>query len=126
MQATFARQAPSAPRNGISRKFDVRGTISTIKHGEYITMLFDISEDAADAVRKMNDAGSGMVNGEKPTIRRLEGGNLIDRPHPPLEVRTVFEENRLVLDFEPGKRGYVVSDGFEGKGHVEAEIVSAP
>lgn len=105
-----------------SVKYDVEGSISTITYGDFITMVFDLHEKGENSVRSMKEAGSGKISDKLQTLRRVEGGSLIDKPHPPLVVKAEFQDSRLKLNFEPGKRGYIVNDGFEGRGSVLATM----
>jgi len=109
---------------GITKNFDVSGSLSTLTHGDFVTIFFDIHGVGQETARKSKEAGSGKTGTAKPVLNRIEGGSLIDRPHPPLQVFMSENDGRLRLEFKPGKRGYVISDGFEGSGTVEAELMS--
>ena len=111
---------------GTTTKFKVKGQVSVMRYDRLATVIFDMHEDAAEPKRFMKDVGSGLITNEKPIISRIEGGNFIDRPHPPLQVSGKITDRKLSLTFTPGKRGYVVSDGYEGRGFIEAELVEQP
>jgi hypothetical protein len=107
---------------GISRKFDLDGEIYAMRHGDLFSLVLSISEKSGVTNRRLFETVSGTLNEEKPSIRRVEAAELYDRPHPPLVVTVKFEGGQLLLEMKPGKRDYVVSDGFEGKGTVTAEL----
>lgn len=106
---------------GMTKKFDVGGTVGVLKNGNHISFFFRIQEKVEDPVRRMYETGSGTLDKKMPEISRLEAGDLIDRPHPPLRVEAKFDGDWLELDFMPGKRGYIVNDGFEGRGNLKAK-----
>ncbi|NNE66888.1 MAG: protease complex subunit PrcB family protein [Pyrinomonadaceae bacterium] len=109
---------------GLTRKYGVEGILSVSRFGEFVTISFDVKGTGDEASRKMRDIGSGKMDEKMPELLRIEGGNLIDRPHPPLQVDTDFGENVVKMKFTPGKRPYIVNDGFEGKGWLEAKLIS--
>ncbi len=108
---------------GMTKSFEVTGNISILKFGEHMTMFFDLSEKGGGS-RMLFEAASGTTRAASPAITRLEAGKLIDKPHAPFMVKAGFENGRLELIFTPGKRSYVVSDGFEGKGVIKASMIS--
>ncbi len=104
---------------GMSKSFEVSGSISVLKFGEHMSMFFDLSEKGG-GTRMLFEAASGATKSNSPAITRLEAGKLIDKPHPPFMIKAGFDGEQMELIFSPGKRSYVVSDGFEGKGTVTA------
>lgn len=110
---------------GINKKFGASGTIGVMRFGEYATLAFDLTGKAGESNRKLNEIASGTVIGEKINISRLEAGNFIDGPHPPLIASGILAKEKLSLEFVSGKSDYAVSDGFTGSGKIEAaEIVN--
>jgi hypothetical protein len=105
---------------GIRKNFRPEGTIRVLKWGGYVTFIFDLKGTGDAANRILSEYASGKLNGDQARLNRLEAGNFIDRPHPPLKVFAEFEGDKLSMKFTPGKRGYVVNDGFEGSGKLEA------
>lgn len=105
---------------GRQTKFQAGGEICVMKFGEYITFAFNLSGKGNEANRRLNEMVSGKISESFATITRLEAGNFMDKPHPPLIVSVAFEANKLSMKFEPGKRDYIVNDGYEGRGSLEA------
>lgn len=103
--------------------FEPQGEIQVFTADGFVTFIFNLSGKGEAAERKLNEIASGNLSGGKVEVRRLEGGNFIDQPHPPLVIGGTISETKLSLTFEPGKREYVISDGFEGRGKLEAEKV---
>ncbi len=101
--------------------FAAVGTVGVIKYDDHVTFIYDLKEKANEVSKKLNEAASGQMKGDSSAIiQRLEAGDFMYRPHPPLIVAVNFEGNKLSMKFEPGKRDYVVNDGFEGRGSLEA------
>lgn len=109
---------------GRSTKFGIVGTIGLLQHENLVSLFFDLKEQKEDQQRVLDDIGSGNFAGDAVQMRRIEGGNFIDRPHPPLGVSGTIADGEMVLSFRPGKRPYIVSDGFEGRGELKAELIT--
>lgn len=105
---------------GIDKKFGASGTIGVMRFGEYATLAFDLTGKADESSRKLNEMASGAFDGEKINIARLEAGNFIDGPHPPLMASGILAKEKISLTFESGKSDYTVRDGFTGSGIIEA------
>ncbi len=103
--------------------FQPQGKIQVLTADNFVTLFFDLSGKGEAAERKLNEIASGNLNGGKIELARLEGGSFIEKPHPPLVIKGTLSDAKLSLTFEPGKRDYVISDGFEGRGKLEAEKV---
>ena len=108
---------------GREENFQPQGEIQVFTADGFVTFIFNLSGKGEASGRKVNEIASGSLSGGKVEVRRLEGGNFIDQPHPSLIISGTISETKLSLTFEPGKRDYVVSDGFEGRGKLEAEKV---
>ncbi len=106
---------------GRETKFEPQGTIEVLTSNDVVTLIFNLTGKGND--KKLNEIASGNLKSGKADLSRLEAGNFLDRPHPPLIVSGTISAEKLVLTFEPGKRDYVVNDGFEGRGKLEAEKV---
>ena len=111
---------------GITKRFEVGGEVKVIQFENFVTMYFSVVGTGNEQIRAMQESGSGSLDGKLPGISRLEGGSLIDRPHPPLQAMVMISEAALSIDFVPGKRDYVVNDGFTGKGKIKAEKILSP
>lgn len=105
---------------GRQTKFEAVGNIKMMKHNEFVTFLFGLNGKGNEKNRSLNEMSSGMIENNSAKISRVEAGSFIDRPHPPLQVSVNMEGNKLSMKFEPGKRDYVISDGYEGSGSLEA------
>jgi hypothetical protein len=106
---------------GRETKFEAQGTIEVLTSGDFVTLIFNLTGKGSD--KKLNEIASGNLKSGKVDLTRLEAGNFLDRPHPPLIVSGTISAEKLSLTFEPGKRDYVVNDGFEGRGKLEAEKI---
>ncbi len=105
---------------GMQKKFAPQGTIGVLSYGEYVTMIFNLTGKAGENKRRLFETVSGVLQGEKINLGRIEAGDFIDRPHPFLLANGTFSGDKLSLLFVPGKRDYVVNDGFSGGGKLEA------
>ncbi len=102
-------------------KFEPQGIVQILTTENYVTLILNLSGKGKASERKLNEIGSGSLKNGKIDLPRLEAGNFIDLPHPPLVVSGTISDEKISLTFEPGKRDYVVSDGYEGRGKLEAE-----
>ena len=107
---------------GRETKFDATGEVRVMKFNDLVTFSFNLKGVDNESGRILNELASGSLKENSATINRLEAGNFIDRPHPPLDVSVSFTENKLTMKFEPGKRNYIVNDGFVGRGSLEAVL----
>ncbi len=105
---------------GRQKKFDADGTIGVLNFGKYFTVVFNLGGKAGENGRKLNETVSGALNGKKLSLPRVEAGDFIDRPHRFLIADGIFSKEKLSLQFKSGEPEYVVSDGFEGSGKIEA------
>lgn len=105
---------------GIDKKFGAAGTIGVLQFGKHVTLLFDLTGKASESKRRLNEVVSGTSDGEKINPARLEAGNFIDGPHPPLTVAGMIGKEKLSLTFESGINDNHVRDGFSGSGKIEA------
>ena len=105
---------------GMEQSFNSAGTVTMWKLGGHLTMAFDLKEAADTGNRKLLEAASGRLQGSKIAIQRLETGGFIDRPHPQMIVSGEIHDDKLDMSFSPGKRNYVINDGFEGRGKLTA------
>lgn len=101
-------------------KFEPTGTIKVLRSGDYATLIFNVREDLEASQRKLIDVTSGTLKNDKGDFARLEAMNFIENPHPPLVVSGTISGDKLSLEFKPGKRNYIVNDGFVGSGKLEA------
>ncbi len=105
---------------GMQKKFAAQGTIGVFSFGEYVTLIFNLTGKAGENKRRLFETVSGVMQGEKINLGRIEAGDFFDRPHPFLVANGTFSGNKLSLLFAPGKRDYVVNDGYTGGGKLEA------
>jgi hypothetical protein len=105
---------------GMQKKFEPKGTIKVLHSGENVTMLFDLEGKENVGQFKTTDLASGKLNDGKVVLPRLEAATLIAQPHPPFIVSGNISNEKMSLSFEKGKRSFVVNDGYEGTGKLEA------
>lgn len=100
-------------------KFEPQGTIRVFRHGDYATLFFGLEAKDKENLKTV-DIASGKVSGGNLKLARLEAMSLIEQPHPPFVVSGTISDEKITLNFSKGKRNYVVNDGFEGSGKLEA------
>lgn len=105
---------------GRQTTFQAGGDIQMMQSGDFITINFDLIGTGDAKGRRLNEMGTAKISSETGTINRIEAGDFLDRPHPPLKVFIKIEGDKLSMKFTSGRRDYVVSDGFEGSGDLEA------
>lgn len=105
---------------GRTVKFEPEGKIHVLTSGDHLTLIFELTDRDGQSGRKLDEIASGTLRDGKAALERVEAGDFIERPHPPLVVSGTVSADNLALAFEPGKRDYVVNDGFEGRGKLTA------
>lgn len=105
---------------GMQEKFEVQGTIKVLQSDDFSTLLFDLEGKGDANQRKTNDIASGSLSNGKINLPRLEAMALIEQPHPPFVVSGTISNDKLSLSFEKGKRSFIVNDGYEGSGKLDA------
>ncbi len=83
-----------------------------MSYGNFVTLMFDLTGTANQRQRKLNETASGLINSEKINLTRIEGGNIIDKPHAAFAANGILSADKLSLRFEPGKTEKAVRDGF--------------
>jgi len=111
---------------GIRKTIVPEGTVGVIKSADFVTFIFKIEAKGTQSGRKLDEICSGKMSKFDADILRFAGGDFIDRPHPPFKVYVDISENKLTMRFVPDKRDWVVSDGFEGRGNLEATKENKP
>lgn len=104
-------------------KFEPKGTIKVFRHGDYATLHFDLEAKDKENLKTV-DIASGKISGGDIKLPRLEAMSLIEQPHPPFVVSGTISDEKMSLSFGKGKRSFVVNDGFEGSGKLEAVKVN--
>ncbi len=107
---------------GRLKTFAADGTIKILTFGDYVTAIFNLTGKAGENRRTLNEIASGTLINGKINLTRVEAGDFIDRPHPFLTVAGSFSSDKLSLSFSPGKRDYVVNDGYAGGGKLVAVV----
>ncbi len=100
--------------------FVVTGSVKVMRHGDLVTFLSIIAA-STDQRRELTETVSAVKSDAVWIADRMEAGNFLERPHPPLRIKATFEGNWLKMAFEPGKRDYVVNDGYTAKGEIAAK-----
>jgi hypothetical protein len=117
MSGFFSVSGGFAPSD---RTIVVAGVIDVMRHGDLVTFLL-IDATSADMRRELLETVSAAYSGSVWIADRMEAGSFLERPHPPLRIKATFEGNWLKMTFEPGKRAYVVNDGYIAKGEIAAK-----
>lgn len=105
---------------GRRKQFTANGTISVLTFGEYITAWFDLKGIGTEEKRRLFAMASGTLKNGNIELARLDAGSFVDSPRPPYSVKGILKIKNLSLNFEPLPTN--VSDGYEGKGSLEAEM----
>lgn len=109
---------------GRSDTYQLAGKLQITRLGNLVTVGFAIVSTGTSRERSLRDAATGVVQNNSFEISRMSRGSLVDPPTDDMRVSGKFiDANRLGLDLATG--GPVVPDGFEGRGSVEAQLVTA-
>jgi len=109
---------------GRSETYPLTGKIQITRLGDLVTVGFAAVGAGASRERSLRDVATGVMADNSFGISRMSRGSLVDPPTGDLRVTGKFlEGNRLTLDLDTG--GAIVPDGYQGKGTLEAQMVSA-
>ena len=109
---------------GRSDTYSLAGKLQVTRLGDLVTVGFAVVSTGAARERSLRDVATGVMKENSFVISRMSRGSLVDPPTADLRVSGKFlEGNRLTLDLDTG--GAIVPDGFQGKGTIEAQMVSA-
>jgi len=109
---------------GRSDTYSLAGKLQVTRLGDLVTVGFAVVSTGAARERSLRDVATGVMKENSFVISRMSRGSLVDPPTADLRVSGKFlEGNRLTLDLDTG--GAIVPDGFQGKGTLEAQMVSA-
>ncbi|MEP6925667.1 MAG: protease complex subunit PrcB family protein [Pyrinomonadaceae bacterium] len=113
-QSTFEA---SGGLTGKSRKFKLAGSIDILQAGNLVTAFFNIGTGAKQ-IQGIFDTATGRIENDSIVLPRIDAGNLIENPHPPLKAIGKFSEKEFSLTFESLPTN--VADGFSGQGNLIA------
>ena len=109
---------------GRSETYSLAGKLQVTRLGDLVTVGFAVVGDGSSRERSLRDMATGVMKDNWFAISRMSRGSLVEPPTDDLRVNGRFiETNRLTMDLQTG--GPVVPDGFQGKGTIEAQMVSA-
>lgn len=103
---------------GTKKQFNVEGTIGVLRVGDLITIDLILSGKAAEKSRTAREIVSGEISGEKITLSRFGGGNLIEQPHPAVSGEGILNADNLTLIFKSQPTD--IADGYSGEGQIKA------
>lgn len=105
---------------GRQTTFQAVGDVKIMRFGDFVTFNFELTGKGDAKNRQLMETASAKISGNSGKIKRIEAGSFMDRPHPPLNVSVNLDGDKLSMKFTSDKRDYVISDGFEGNGSLEA------
>jgi protease stability complex PrcB-like protein len=109
---------------GRSDTYSLAGKIQITRLGDLITVGFAVVGTGTARERSLRDVATGLMKDNSFSISRMSRGSLVEPPTDDMRVSGRFvETNRLMMELQTG--GPVVPDGFQGKGTIEAQMVSA-
>jgi hypothetical protein len=109
---------------GRSETYSLTGKLQLTRLGDLITVGFAVVSTGTSRERSLRDVATGVMKDNSFSISRMRPGSLVDPPTGDLRViGKLLETNLLTLDLDTG--GAIVPDGFQGKGTLEAQMVSA-
>ncbi len=105
---------------GIRQRFDTEGSIRVYRLNKFVTMIFDIKGKDKESGRKFSDVISVELADDSLKVENITGGNLIERPHPPMKLDADFSADKISVMLITQNEKTSVSDGFTGKAVLEA------
>ena len=117
-----------ASRGGIvgrTETFRLEGDVRLARLRNLVTFAFDLKSAGPNRSRRLRSFATGIADSSGGfRVLRLQGGGLVGWPNGGLRATgRLTNSNRLALSFEPLPSD--VSDGFEGRGKLEAVAVGA-
>jgi hypothetical protein len=103
---------------GGRKTFKADGTIKLMTFGDFATVWFNLKSMGKKEKRYLSDIVSGTLKKENLKLERVDAGTFADRPRPPFAVMGNLRGKVLALSFEPLPSN--VSDGYQGRGSLEA------
>ncbi len=101
-------------------EIELEGTINLSQMDNFVTAQLLISRSGSESNRRIKELATGFVEPDGTiTFFFVPTGNLLDSPSSPLKASGKLTKDSLVLNFE--SLPWTVSDGFEGKGRIEAK-----
>lgn len=100
-----------------SQKFNLSGSIDILRAGNLVTAFFNVGT-GAKLVQGIFDTATGRIESDSITLPRIDAGNLVENPHPPLKATGKFSEKEFSLMLESLPTN--VADGFSGQGSLTA------
>ena len=108
---------------GRSETYPLTGKLQITRLGDLVTVGFAVVGTGTSRERSLRDVATGVMKENSFDISRMSRGSLVDPPTADMRVSGKLDANRLTLDLDTG--GAIVPDGFQGKGTMEAQMVSA-
>lgn len=103
---------------GTQKTFDLEGTIGVMRVGDLITVDFNINGKAPEKGRKTDEIVSGKADGDSVSFSRIDGGNLVEPPHPAMSATGTLNSGSLSLVFKSLPTN--IADGYTGEGSLTA------
>lgn len=105
---------------GQSHKLNVSGSIDILQTGNLITAFFNIGT-GNDQSQGIFETASGQIENNIIELPRVDPGNLVENPRPPLKASGTLSGKNLSLTFKSLPTN--VADGFMGQGSLSGTLV---
>jgi hypothetical protein len=110
---------------GRTETFNLTGDIQVMREGKLVTLLFDIKSSGAEKQRVLREAATGVSEKGSIEVWRVGAGSLIEVPHSDFSVRGGFSDKKSQLELELISLPNMMSDGYGGRGVLQAEAPDA-
>lgn len=107
---------------GVIKKYVPQGTIELYRLGNFSTMILDLKGSGKDSDRSLSEIVSGEIIDNCLQVENINGGTLIESPHPPMNFRANFSDAKISIKLS-AEGASDVRDGFSGKGTLEAQKI---
>jgi hypothetical protein len=109
---------------GINKQFETDGNIQIYKLGNFVTLVLDLKGKDKDSNRKLSTIITGELKDNSLVVENINGGNLIEIPHPPMKFEAKFSDDKISINLIAEDENSPVRDGFSGRGTFEAAKVN--
>jgi len=108
---------------GVREEFDLGGAIGVLRAGNLATFQFRLIAPATAKRRALADYATGVVSSDNNIrVSRMSADSLINPPSPGLQADGVFSDGGKRLSLNLISRPSMISDGYSGRGNVEAWV----
>jgi hypothetical protein len=102
---------------GTKTEFAANGSLEILRAGDFVTAFLNLAANTKPQ-KSLADVATGNIENGEINLWRIDAGNFVQKPRPPLRASGKFDEKQINLIFESLPTN--VADGFQGQGTLTA------